>query len=56
MRGQHVAASALAVAGELLLLAGVLRWSDTDLARTSTLTLAVIILRRCWACGRSPGC
>lgn len=45
MRGQHVAASALAVAGELLLLAGVLRWSDTDLARTSTLTLAVIIFQ-----------
>ena len=45
MRGQHVAASVLAIAGELLLLAGVLRWSDTDLARTSTLTLAVIIFQ-----------
>ena len=45
MRGQHVAASVLAIAGELALLAGVLRWSDTDLARTSTLTLAVIIFQ-----------
>ncbi len=45
MRGQHVAASVLAIAGELLLLAGVLRWSDTDLARTSTMTLAVIIFQ-----------
>jgi cytochrome c oxidase assembly protein subunit 15 len=45
MRGQHVAASVLAIAGELLLLVGVLRWSDTDLARTSTLTLAVIIFQ-----------
>ena len=45
MRDQHVAASVLAIAGELALLAGVLRWSDTDLARTSTLTLAVIIFQ-----------
>ena len=45
MRGQHVAASVLAIAGELALLARVLRWSDTDLARTSTLTLAVIIFQ-----------
>ncbi len=45
MRGQHVAASVLAIAGEIALLAGVLRWSDTDLARTSTLTLAVIIFQ-----------
>ena len=45
MRGLHVAASALAVVGEALLLVGALRWSNVDLARTSTLTLAVIIFQ-----------
>ena len=45
MRGMHVAASALAVLGEVLLLVGVLRWSNVDLARASTLTLAVIIFQ-----------
>ncbi|MFT4179167.1 MAG: COX15/CtaA family protein [Thermomonas sp.] len=45
MRGQHVAASALAVFGEALLLIGALRWSNMDLARTATLTLAVIIFQ-----------
>ena len=45
MRGMHVAASALAVIGEALLLVGALRWSNVDLARTSTLTLAVIIFQ-----------
>lgn len=45
MRGQHVAASVLAVFGELLLLLGALRWSNVDLARTATLTLAVIIFQ-----------
>ena len=50
MRGMHGAASMLAIAAELLLLLGVLRWSDasyksTDLARVSTLTLAVIIFQ-----------
>lgn len=45
MRGQHGVASGLAVLGELLLLAGVLRWSNVDLARASTLTLAVIIFQ-----------
>ncbi|TLX21154.1 heme A synthase [Thermomonas fusca] len=45
MRGLHVSASALAVVGEALLLAGVLRWSNVDLARASTLTLAVIIFQ-----------
>ena len=45
MRGMHVAASALAGAGELLLLIGVTRWSNTDLARVGTLTLAVIIFQ-----------
>ena len=45
MRGMHVAASALALFGELLLLVGVIRWSNVDLARVSTLTLAVIIFQ-----------
>ena len=45
MRGQHVAASALAVAGEVVLLLAALRWSNVDLARGSTLTLAVIIFQ-----------
>ncbi len=45
MHGAHVAASGLAVAAELLLLFGVLRWSNVDLARASTLTLAVIIFQ-----------
>ena len=45
MRGLHVAASALAIVGEALLLAGALRWSNIDLARASTLTLAVIIFQ-----------
>lgn len=45
MRGMHVAASALAIGAELLLLIGVLRWSNTDLSRASTLTLAVIIFQ-----------
>lgn len=45
MRGMHVAASALAIGAELSLLAGVLRWSNTDLSRASTLTLAVIIFQ-----------
>ncbi len=45
MRGQHGVASGLAVLGELLLLVGVLRWSNVDLARASTLTLAVIIFQ-----------
>ena len=45
MRGMHVVASALALFGELLLLVGVIRWSNVDLARVSTLTLAVIIFQ-----------
>lgn len=45
MRGQHVAASALAVAGEAILLVAALRWSNADLARAATLTLAVIIFQ-----------
>ena len=45
MRGLHMAASMLAIGAELLLLIGVLRWSNTDLSRASTLTLAVIIFQ-----------
>ena len=45
MRGMQGAASVLAIGAELALLAGVLRWSNTDLSRTSTLTLAVIIFQ-----------
>ena len=45
MHGQHVAASALAVIGEVVLLFAALRWSNVDLARTSVLTLAVIIVQ-----------
>src|SRR3546814_15387520 len=35
MRGQHVAASALAIAGEAILLFAALRWSNVDLSRTA---------------------
>jgi len=45
MRGMHVAASALAIAGEAVLLFAALRWSNVDLARTAALTLAVIIFQ-----------
>ncbi len=45
MRGDHVAASALAIAGETILLFAALRWSNTDLSRVGALTLAVIIFQ-----------
>ena len=45
MRGMHIAASALAIAGEAILLVAALRWSNVDLARTASLTLAVIIFQ-----------
>lgn len=45
MRGAHVGASVLAVAGELALLAGALRWSNGDLSRASTLALALVIFQ-----------
>jgi heme a synthase len=45
MRGEHGAASVLAILGETLLLFAALRWSNTDLARTGALTLAVIIFQ-----------
>ena len=45
MQGQHVAASALAILGEAVLLFAALRWSNLDLARAAALTLAVIIFQ-----------
>jgi cytochrome c oxidase assembly protein subunit 15 len=45
MRGEHVAASVLAVVGEMILLFAALRWSNADLARAGALTLAVIIFQ-----------
>ena len=45
MRGQPMAAAGLAIAGELVLLAAALRWSNVDLSRTATLTLAVIVFQ-----------
>lgn len=46
MHGQHGAASALAIAGEGVLLAAAWRWSNgTDLARVGALTLAMIIFQ-----------
>lgn len=45
MRGQHVAASAIAAAGEALLLVAALRWSNADLSRIAALTLMVIVFQ-----------
>ena len=45
MHGEHVTASLLAIAGEAILLAAAWRWSNTDFARVSVLTLAVIIFQ-----------
>jgi cytochrome c oxidase assembly protein subunit 15 len=45
MKGQHVAASVLAIVGEGILIAAAARWSNTDLSRASALTLAVIIFQ-----------
>ena len=45
MKGQHVAASVLALAGELLLLVAAWRWSNSDLSRVAVITLAVIVFQ-----------
>ncbi|MEO8365316.1 MAG: COX15/CtaA family protein [Pseudoxanthomonas sp.] len=45
MRGEHGAASALAIAGEIILVSAALRWSNTDLSRVAVLSLAVIIFQ-----------
>jgi len=45
MKGQHTAASVLAVLGEAALLIAAWRWSNSDLSRVAVLTLAVIIFQ-----------
>jgi len=45
MRGLHAPAALLASIGEALLLFAAWRWSNSDLARAATLTLAVIIFQ-----------
>ena len=45
MRGEHAAASALAIAGEIILLFAAVRWSNSDLSRVAVLALAVIIFQ-----------
>ncbi|MEG1680650.1 MAG: COX15/CtaA family protein [Stenotrophomonas sp.] len=45
MRGEHVAASVLAIGGEAILLLAALRWSNIDLARAAVLTLMVVIFQ-----------
>jgi len=45
MRGEHVASSMLAIAGEAILLLAALRWSNIDLSRAAVLTLAVVIFQ-----------
>ncbi|MGH8055121.1 MAG: COX15/CtaA family protein [Stenotrophomonas sp.] len=45
MRGEHVAASVLAIGGEAILLLAALRWSNIDLARAAVLTLAVVVFQ-----------
>jgi cytochrome c oxidase assembly protein subunit 15 len=45
MRGDHAAASVLAIVGEAMLLFAALRWSNADLSRVGALTLAVIIFQ-----------
>lgn len=45
MRGQHAAASALAIGGEAMLIFAALRWSNLDLARVAAFTLAVIVFQ-----------
>ncbi len=45
MRGEHMAASALAIIGEIILLFAALRWSNSDLSRVAVLALAVIIFQ-----------
>ena len=45
MRGEHAAASVLAIIGEIILLVAALRWSNSDLSRVAVLALAVIIFQ-----------
>ncbi|MDQ3206860.1 MAG: COX15/CtaA family protein [Pseudomonadota bacterium] len=45
MQAQYVAAAALAIAAEGILLAAALRWSNVDFARVTSLTLGLIIFQ-----------
>lgn len=45
MKAQYVPAGALALTGELILLAAAARWDNSDLARASALTLMVIVFQ-----------
>ena len=45
MKAQYAAAAAFAIAGELLLLTGAVRWDNKDLARISAITLMVIVFQ-----------
>ncbi len=45
MRGQHVAASLLALSGEAVLMVAALRWSNLDFARVAAFTLGVIVFQ-----------
>lgn len=45
MQAHYAAAATLAVAGELLLLAGALRWDNSDLARVASFTLMTIVFQ-----------
>ncbi|MFT4196371.1 MAG: COX15/CtaA family protein [Pseudoxanthomonas sp.] len=45
MQGEKAAASAVALAGEAVLLIAAWRWSNTDLARVAVLILALVVLQ-----------
>lgn len=45
MKAQYAAAAVFAIAGELLLLTGAVRWDNKDLARISAITLMVIVFQ-----------
>ncbi len=45
MQAHYTLAAAFAIAGELILLVSALRWNDSDLARISAITLAVIVFQ-----------
>ena len=59
MKGQHVAASALAIAGEAVLLIAAWRWTNSDLSRVAAITCFAFmrhrpIVRMCRASPASP--
>ncbi|WP_133480082.1 COX15/CtaA family protein [Cognatilysobacter segetis] len=45
MHAQYGVAAALAIAGELILLAAAIRWDNSDLARVACLTLMIIVFQ-----------